>query len=246
MRESPQSTRSSRSPLPITGTRCWPSPHRRASTTGPCSGTGWSTSIGSRRPIPTGARAGVRMPAAQCAAGRCWNRRSRGSARAGWRRSSPSRWVAPLPADPRPAPNTSGGGRGSSAPSQGPSFPARAPGGPGGGGHGGRAGLAALRELPHVGDVRGRGLLAGIEFVEDKATRAPLPRTARFAESFTEAAQQTGLVVWPNVGHADGTNGDLVMVAPPFIVTEQEIDEIVRRFAEALEMTLHSRTVIEV
>src|SRR5207302_1284322 len=76
--------------------------------------------------------------------------------------------------------------------------------------------LAALRELPHVGDVRGRGLLAGIEFVEDKATRAPLPRTARFAESFTEAAQQTGLVVWPNVGHADGTNGDLVMVAPPF------------------------------
>ena len=106
--------------------------------------------------------------------------------------------------------------------------------------------LAALRELPHVGDVRGRGLLAGIEFVEDKATRAPLPRTARFAESFTEAAQQTGLVVWPNVGHADGTNGDLVMVAPPFIVTEQEIDEIVRRFAEALEMTLHSRTVIEV
>jgi len=106
--------------------------------------------------------------------------------------------------------------------------------------------LAALRELPHVGDVRGRGLLAGIEFVEDKATRAALPRTARFAESFTEAAQQTGLVVWPNVGHADGTNGDLVMVAPPFIVTEQEIDEIVRRFAEALEMTLHSRTVIEV
>src|SRR6059036_1959985 len=106
--------------------------------------------------------------------------------------------------------------------------------------------LATLAELPHVGDVRGRGLLAGIEFVEDKATRAPLPRTARFAESFTEAAQQTGLVVWPNVGHADGTNGDLVMVAPPFIVTEQEIDEIVRRFAEALEMTLHSRTVIEV
>jgi len=100
--------------------------------------------------------------------------------------------------------------------------------------------LAALRELPHVGDVRGRGLLAGIEFVEDKATRAPLPRAARFAESFTEAAQQAGLVVWPNVGHADGTNGDLVMVAPPFIVTEQEIDEIVRRFAEALDATLKS------
>lgn len=100
--------------------------------------------------------------------------------------------------------------------------------------------LGALRELPHVGDVRGRGLLAGIEFVEDKTTRAALPRAVRFAESFTEAAQQAGLVVWPNVGHADGTNGDLVMVAPPFIVTEQEIDEIVRRFAEALDVTLKS------
>ena len=100
--------------------------------------------------------------------------------------------------------------------------------------------LAALLELPHVGDVRGRGLLAGIEFVEDKETRAPFPRAAHFAETFTEAAQQAGLVVWPNVGHADGTNGDLVMVAPPFIVTEQEIDEIVRRFAEALEATLRS------
>ncbi|HYU01313.1 MAG TPA: aspartate aminotransferase family protein [Gemmatimonadales bacterium] len=100
--------------------------------------------------------------------------------------------------------------------------------------------LAALLELPHVGDVRGRGLLAGIEFVEDKETRAPFPRAAHFAETFTEAAQQAGLVVWPNVGHADGTNGDLVMVAPPFIVTEQEIDEIVRRFAEALDATLRS------
>ena len=110
--------------------------------------------------------------------------------------------------------------------------------------------LAALRALPQVGDVRGRGLLAGIEFVEDKTTRAPLPRAAHFAEAFTEAAQQAGLVVWPNVGHADGTNGDLVMVAPPFIVTEQEIDEIVRRFTEALEATgrpamEQRRTVIE-
>src|SRR5439155_449328 len=82
--------------------------------------------------------------------------------------------------------------------------------------------LAALKQLPHVGDVRGRGLLAGIEFVEDKDSRSPFPRAAKFAETFTEAAQDAGLVVWPNVGHADGVNGDLVLVAPPFIVTEQE------------------------
>ena len=94
--------------------------------------------------------------------------------------------------------------------------------------------LATLRELPLVGDVRGRGLLAGIEFVADRATREPLPRSARFAETFTEAALEAGLVVWPNVGHADGQRGDLAMLAPPFVVTEQEIDEMVELFARAL------------
>jgi len=93
--------------------------------------------------------------------------------------------------------------------------------------------LAPLTELAHVGDVRGRGLLAGIEFVEDKRTRAPFPRAAKFVEAFTDAAQDAGLIVWPNVGHADGVNGDLVVVAPPFIVTEQEIDQIVTRFTTA-------------
>jgi len=95
--------------------------------------------------------------------------------------------------------------------------------------------LAPLAQLSHVGDVRGRGLLAGIEFVEDKGSRAPFPRAARFAERFAEAALDVGLTVWPNVGHADGTSGDLAMVAPPFIVTDEEIGEIVKRFAEALE-----------
>jgi len=98
--------------------------------------------------------------------------------------------------------------------------------------------LAKLADLPHVGDVRGRGLLAGIEFVEDKGNRAPFPRAAKFAETFADAALDAGLTVWPNVGHADGTNGDLVMVAPPFIIEEHEIDEIVSRFTVALERTL--------
>lgn len=103
--------------------------------------------------------------------------------------------------------------------------------------------LAPLANLPHVGDVRGQGLLACVEFVEDKATRAPFPRAARFAETFAEAALDAGLTVWPNVGHADGTRGDLAMVAPPFIVTEQEIDEIVTRFTRALEQTLKTLKV---
>jgi adenosylmethionine-8-amino-7-oxononanoate aminotransferase len=99
--------------------------------------------------------------------------------------------------------------------------------------------LRALAEWPHVGDVRGRGLLAGIEFVEDKETRAPFPRTARFAERFTQAALDAGLVVWPNTGHAGGA-GDLVMIAPPFVIEEREIDQLVARLGEALEGTLRS------
>lgn len=98
--------------------------------------------------------------------------------------------------------------------------------------------LQALSGLPAVGDIRGLGLLAGIEFVQDKASKSPFPRKARFAETFTAAALDAGLVVWPNVGQAGGEDGDLVMVAPPFIITEAEIDEIVARFKTALDKTL--------
>ena len=51
-------------------------------------------------------------------------------------------------------------------------------------------------------------------------------------------AIDAGITVWPNVGHADGTSGDAALIAPPFIVTEQEIDEIVRRFTAAVEKTV--------
>ena len=104
--------------------------------------------------------------------------------------------------------------------------------------------LGALLGLPHVGDVRGRGLLAGVELVEDKETRTPFPREARLAESFASAALEAGLVVWPNVGHADGTNGDLVMLAPPFVVTEEEIDEIVARLARAMDVVAQKLSAI--
>jgi adenosylmethionine-8-amino-7-oxononanoate aminotransferase len=99
--------------------------------------------------------------------------------------------------------------------------------------------LEALRELPAVGDVRGRGLLAGIEFVADKDTRAPFPRAARFAERFAQAALDAGLVIWPNVGQADGVDGDIAMLAPPFVITDEQVDELVSLFGQAV------RTVTE-
>ena len=94
--------------------------------------------------------------------------------------------------------------------------------------------LARLRELPYVGDVRGRGLLAGVELVEDKETRAPFAREAHVAERLTAAARDVGLVVWPNVGHANGERGDTIMIAPPFIITEDEIAMIGDRLETAL------------
>jgi adenosylmethionine-8-amino-7-oxononanoate aminotransferase len=98
--------------------------------------------------------------------------------------------------------------------------------------------LSPLRELPTVGDVRGLGLLAGVEFVADKDTKAPFPRSLRFVETLVAEAHAGGLVLWPNVGHANGDDGDLVMVAPPFIITEAEIDELVSRLEHAIRRTV--------
>lgn len=103
--------------------------------------------------------------------------------------------------------------------------------------------LGALRELPHVGAVRGRGLLAGIELVEDVAARTPFPRSAHFAETLTRAALDAKLIVWPNVGHANGTDGDIVMLAPPYTVAEDDIEQIVERLGAAIKQTVKQLSV---
>lgn len=98
-----------------------------------------------------------------------------------------------------------------------------------------QAALAPLREHELVGDVRGKGFMAAIELVADRDTKEPFERALRVAERLTEAAFAAGLIVWPNVGHVDGERGDLVMLGPPFIASDDELDEIGRRLRSALD-----------
>ena len=99
------------------------------------------------------------------------------------------------------------------------------------------AGLQELAASPWVGDVRGRGLLAGIEFVADKETRRPFPRDRRFAEIFADTALALGLITWPNWGQLEGGAGDLAMLAPPFTISEAQIDDMVSILLQAADRT---------
>jgi adenosylmethionine-8-amino-7-oxononanoate aminotransferase len=98
---------------------------------------------------------------------------------------------------------------------------------------------AQLREqlLPNklVGSVQGLGLLAGIELVKDKATKLPFPRGQKVIEHLIAHLFERGIIVWPNMGQADGTNGDLFMIGPPLVITLQQVDELVSALAQALE-----------
>jgi adenosylmethionine-8-amino-7-oxononanoate aminotransferase len=82
--------------------------------------------------------------------------------------------------------------------------------------------LESLRGHGHVGDIRGLGLLAAIEFVKDKQTREPFPRELNIAERMHQAAFRRGVLTYPGQGCVDGERGDHLLLAPPFIVTAEE------------------------
>jgi adenosylmethionine-8-amino-7-oxononanoate aminotransferase len=101
-----------------------------------------------------------------------------------------------------------------------------------------RAGLEArLAGHPAAGDIRGLGLMLAVELVADLATRAPFPREARVAERVVAAARDRGLLLYSSTGCADGTDGDLVMLGPPLVVTDAEVDELADLTAAAVEST---------
>jgi adenosylmethionine-8-amino-7-oxononanoate aminotransferase len=87
--------------------------------------------------------------------------------------------------------------------------------------------LNTLQGHPSVGDVRGKGLLAGIEFVKNKETKEPFNPAMNFSYKLQEILLQKGLSIYPIHAFLDGVRGDHIQIAPPFIVTPSQIDEII-------------------
>ncbi|TQF76689.1 aspartate aminotransferase family protein [Elioraea sp. Yellowstone] len=90
----------------------------------------------------------------------------------------------------------------------------------------------------HVGDIRGRGLFWSLELVADRASKAPFDPARKLHLRVRQAAMARGLLVYPMGGTIDGRSGDHVTLAPPFTVTEDELDLIVDRLGEAVEAAL--------
>ena len=97
---------------------------------------------------------------------------------------------------------------------------------------------AALGRHAFVGDVRGRGLFRGVEIVADKATKEPFDPALGVAARLKQACFADGLMVYPMSGTVDGRLGDHALIAPPFIIGETHVEEIVTKFTIALDRTL--------
>jgi adenosylmethionine-8-amino-7-oxononanoate aminotransferase len=91
---------------------------------------------------------------------------------------------------------------------------------------------------PNVGDIRGRGLFYGVELVADRGTKAPFDPVRQLHAKVKRAGMARGLMTYPMGGTLDGRQGDHILLAPPFIVTEAELATIVGRLAEALDAAL--------
>jgi adenosylmethionine-8-amino-7-oxononanoate aminotransferase len=97
-----------------------------------------------------------------------------------------------------------------------------------------RTGLAELQAHRHVGEIRGLGLLLGIEFVREKSTRAPFDQSQAIAEKIRAAAMDEGVLTYPTQGCVDGARGDHILLAPPFIITPEESEFIAKTLSSAL------------
>jgi len=96
-----------------------------------------------------------------------------------------------------------------------------------------------LGQHPMVGEIRGRGLLQGVELVADRESHRPFSRSARLTEGIMAAALDAGLLLYPGTGSANGTDGDQILLGPPFTTTDEELVRIVDGLADALDRAAH-------
>jgi adenosylmethionine-8-amino-7-oxononanoate aminotransferase len=94
-----------------------------------------------------------------------------------------------------------------------------------------RAALRPLEAHPNVGEIRGLGLLLGIEFVKDKQSRESFAKEMNIAEKLRQAALTKNVLTYPSQGCVDGLRGDHILLAPPFIISDEECSQI----AQALQ-----------
>ncbi|ACM03994.1 aspartate aminotransferase family protein [Cereibacter sphaeroides] len=95
-----------------------------------------------------------------------------------------------------------------------------------------------LGQHPHVGDIRGRGLFRGIELVADRETKEPFDPSRKLHARIKAEAFAGGLICYPMGGTLDGVRGDHILLAPPFIISDAELDELVDKLSGALDRAL--------
>ena len=86
-----------------------------------------------------------------------------------------------------------------------------------------------------VGEIRGRGLLVGVELVADRTTREPFPRSDRLTEAVLRAAKERGLLLYSGTGNANGVDGDTILIGPPFVITDGELVRVADLLGDAIE-----------
>ena len=97
---------------------------------------------------------------------------------------------------------------------------------------------AEFGQHPNVGDIRGRGLFRALEFVQDRETKAPFDPSEGLAKKIKTTAMENGLICYPNGGTIDGKSGEHVLLAPPFICTEDQIAELVEKLSKSIAQAL--------
>jgi adenosylmethionine-8-amino-7-oxononanoate aminotransferase len=96
----------------------------------------------------------------------------------------------------------------------------------------------ALGDHPNVGDIRGLGLMIGVELVMDRESKTPFRREQKVTEKILASAQERGVLLYPSTAGADGRNGDVIMLGPPLVITEDQMQEAADTLTAAISAVL--------